>query len=112
VAEAVLIGPGGKDVREYLYVDSGADHTLIPFHLGRYLGLSGGEVHEVRGISGIVGVVYATMKIDLAGFIFPTRVAWAQIEAVPLLLGRADVFDRFEITFIQSRLTVVFRAVD
>lgn len=90
----------------------GADHTLIPYRVGRFLGLSGvdGEVHEIHGISGAVGVIYCDVELEIASLQFPARVAWAQLEEVPLLLGRTDVFDRFEITFKQSERIVVFRS--
>ncbi len=114
VAEALLRGPTGKEIYEYLYVDSGADHTLIPYRLGRYLDLSAGEseVHEIRGISGAVGVIYLDIHVEIAGVAFPARAAWAQLEEVPLLLGRADIFDRFEITFRQALRVVLFRPVE
>ena len=42
----------------------------------------------------------------------PTRIAWAQLETVPLLLGRADVFDAFEITFKQREGRILFNEVE
>ena len=113
VAEALLRGPAGREMYQYLYIDSGADHTLVPYRVGRFLGLSAadGEVHEIHGISGAVGVIYCTIELEIGGIRFPARVAWAQLEEVPLLLGRTDVFDRFEITFRQRERAVVFRPV-
>lgn len=113
VAEVLLRGPSGREVYEYLYVDSGADHTLIPFRLGRYLGLvtSEADIHEIHGINGTVGVVYVRLEMEIAGVLFPAEVAWAQLEDVPPLLGRTDVFDRFEITFHPARKAVVFQPV-
>ncbi len=109
VAEVLFRGTGGRAIREYLYVDSGADHTLIPLRLGRTLGLSAGEEREVRGIAGMAKVVYAELEIELAGLTFRAPVAWAQTDDVPVLLGRAGVFDRFDITFAQARRVVLFR---
>lgn len=114
VAEAVLRGPAGKELRQYLYIDSGADHTLIPYRVGRLLGLStaGADVRQIYGISGAVGVIYCTAELTIAGLTFPACVAWAQLEEVPLLLGRTDVFDRFEITFRQPERVVLFKPVN
>jgi hypothetical protein len=113
VAEALLRGPGGKEMWQYLYVDSGADHTLVPYRVGRFLGFSAAdaEIHEIHGISGAVGVIYCTAELEIGGIRFPARVAWAQLEEVPLLLGRTDVFDRFEITFRQHQHVVEFKPV-
>jgi hypothetical protein len=96
---------------QFFYIDSGADFTVIPYRIGQYLGLSaqGQTVHEVQGINVAVGVIYATMSMTLGSFTFPVEVAWAQLEHVPLLLGRKDVFDRFEIIFRQRDGVVEFR---
>ncbi len=111
VAEALFRGSGGAEVYQYLYVDSGADHTLIPYRVGRLLGLSAAEadIHEIHGITGAVGVIYCTVEMEIGGIRFPAQIAWAQLEEVPLLLGRTDVFDHFEITFKQSERVVVFK---
>ena len=69
----------------------------------------GGEVQEIHGINGSVGIIYAVMDTELAGLRFPVNVAWAQLEEVPPLLGRAGVFDHFDITFQQARHVVLFR---
>lgn len=114
VAKAVFYGPGGRSVTQLLYIDSGADHTVLPYRLGKYLGLAqlGGDVREIHGISGAVGVIYTTMQLELAGARFNAQVAWAQLEEVPPLLGRTDVFDRFEITFKQASKMVVFQPLN
>jgi len=114
VAEALLRGPSGKELPQYLYVDSGADHTLLPYRVGRFLELPSAEadVHQVGGIGGSVGVIYCVVELTIAGLSFPARVAWAQIEQVPLLLGRTDVFDHFEITFRQPERVVIFKPLE
>jgi len=113
VAKVIFYGPSGRAVTQLLYIDSGADHTVLPYRLGRYLGLDqlGGEVREIHGISGAVGVIYAAIDIELAGKRFTAQIAWAQLEEVPPLLGRTDIFDQFEITFRQADKVVVFQPV-
>lgn len=83
----------------------------FPIVSGNILGLSaqGQAVHEVQGINGAVGVIYATLSMTLGNLTFPVEVAWAQLEHVPLLLGRKDIFDRFEIIFRQRDGVVEFR---
>ena len=111
VAKVNVFGANGRSLTPLLYIDSGADHTLLPYRLGKYLGLdqTRGEVREIHGINGAVGVIYAPIDMELAGLRFTVRVAWAQLEEVPCLLGRTDVVDRFEITFQQARRVVVFQ---
>lgn len=41
-------------------------------------------------------------------FGFEAKIGWAQIEHVPLLLGRADIFDKFRVTFLQPSKKVLF----
>lgn len=114
VAKAILTGPNGRSVVEYLYIDSGADFTVIPYRLGLYLGLQVDreEVQTVQGISGGIGVIYTTARVTIGELTIPTRIAWAQLETVPLLLGRADVFDAFEITFKQREGRILFNEVE
>ena len=111
VAKAVLYGPNGRTVTQLFYVDSGADHTLLSYRLGKHLGLDqpGGDVHEIHGINGAVGVISTRMDMELAGVRFTAQIAWAQLEEVPCLLGRTDVFDRFDILFQQARKVIVFQ---
>ena len=113
VVKVTFHGPKGQTVAQLLYIDSGADHTVLPYRVGKYLGLDQlvADVHEIHGISGAVGVIYARMELELAGVRFHAQVAWAQLEEVPPLLGRTDVFDHFDITFHQARKVVVFRPV-
>lgn len=95
-----------------MYIDSGADMTLIPLYLGRSLGFQqrpGEPILELSGISG-GGVPYVLRKVraHLGTRSFMIRVAWALIEEVPLLLGRTDIFPRFQILFDEKRRRVTF----
>ena len=111
VAKVFIKGSNQRDVFEYFYVDSGADYTLIPYKLGRFLGFSAEnrEVNEVQGISGAVGIVLTEMKMRIGECEFTAPVGWAQIEHVPMLLGRSGVFDQFEVIFRQSEHKVIFQ---
>lgn len=92
------------------YIDSGADITLIPFSLGKLFGFrpEGEKIEEIGGIRGAVPIIYKKWKIKIGEKIFPILLAWALIEEVPPLLGRADVFDTFKITFIQKEGKIIF----
>lgn len=110
VAKIILKGLNGREVVDYFYIDSGADYTLIPYKLGLFLGLKsdGSEVHEVQGISGVIGVIFSKVEMTIIEYNFEARIGWAQIEHVPLLLGRADIFDKFKVTFQQPDKKVTF----
>jgi len=96
-----------------MYIDSGADLTMLPFGAGLALGFrqrAGERIREIRGVSG-GGVSYMIRRItlELDGVRLAARIAWALIEEVPFLLGRMDIFRRFEIVFREANRTVLFR---
>ncbi len=110
--EVILWKVPRKDflISEFMYVDSGADFTLIPYRLGKFLGFrhEDEEIHEIHGINGTAPVVFKTISTKLGNHEFQMRAAWSQLEDVPLLLGRLDVFDQFDITFRQNNKKVIF----
>ncbi|MDI6736804.1 MAG: hypothetical protein QME42_11555 [bacterium] len=108
VAEVGFYGTNGRLIYEYMYIDSGADFTLIPYKVGKFLGLKEGEVEEIAGVNGMVGVIFNEISLVIGKYKFPTLIAWAQIEHVPFLLGRRDVFSIFDITFQERNKKVIF----
>ena len=111
VAEAIFIN-GDKEVRDFPYIDSGADITLIPRSVGELLGLGvgGEEIKEMGGVGGSkVPTILKTLKVRIGEFEFPIKIAWALVEDVPPLLGRVDVFDKFEVTFKQKQKVTEFK---
>jgi hypothetical protein len=95
-----------------MYIDSGADLTMLPMGAGLALGFhqrAGETIYEIRGVSG-GGVPYLIRRImiEMDGMRIPVRVAWALIEEVPFLLGRLDIFRRFEITFREAAGIITF----
>ena len=110
VAEVIFIN-GNKEVRDFPYVDSGADITLIPRSVGELLGFEVGseEINEMGGIGGSkVPTILKTLKMRIGEFEFPIKIAWALVEYVPPLLGRVDVFDKFEVRFRQKEKITEF----
>ncbi len=110
VAEVIFIN-GNKEVRDFPYVDSGADITLIPRSVGELLGFEVGseEINEMGGIGGSkVPTILKTLKMRIGEFEFPIKIAWALVEDVPPLLGRVDVFDKFEVRFRQKEKITEF----
>ncbi|GFP27294.1 hypothetical protein [Candidatus Hakubella thermalkaliphila] len=110
VAKVYLLRSGSEWIAEYFYIDSGADYTLIPYRMGRFLGLErkASEVKEIGGIGGVIGVRFAVAPMKIEKHQFGCTIAWAQIERVPFLLGRENVFGYFDITFQQRNRKTIF----
>ena len=106
VAEVILEN-GNLRVGILMYIDSGADISMIPLKFGRSLGFKqeeGDTIREIKGVSG-VSVPYILKKVTLVlnGKKLEIRVAWALVEEVPTLMGRIDIFDKFRIIFDERR---------
>lgn len=102
----------GKWVSEYLYIDSGADITLIPRSVGNLLGFEldpEEPIEEIGGIAGSLPIVHRRVKTRIGNCEIDSGISWALTEEVPLLLGRKDVFDAFHITFRQDQCLVDFK---
>jgi len=96
-----------------MYIDSGADMTLIPSDFGKLLGM---DLSKNR--SALVGVTGAPMKVSLqsteiriGASVQEGKVAVALRNDVPYLLGRDGIFNAFKITFEEyKRLTSFHRS--
>lgn len=110
VATVYLRAKDGKWVEFESIIDSGADISLLPLSVGRLIGLSpdGQDIKEIGGIRGNVPVIYFENEVRVGNTEFKAKLCWALLENVPPLLGRADVFDRFNVTFKQRDDTILF----
>ncbi|MBE0477541.1 hypothetical protein IBX65_00270 [Candidatus Aerophobetes bacterium] len=86
-----------------MYIDSGADVSMIPFRFGRALGFKQEEedaIQEIKGVSG-AGVSYILKEVSLVlnGKRLKIRIAWGLVEEIPMLMGRMDIFDKFRVIF-------------
>jgi len=111
VAEVILEN-GDIRVGIPMYIDSGADISLIPLKFGRSLGFKqeeGDTIREIKGVSG-VSIPYILKKVSLIlnGKKIEIRVVWALVEKVPTLMGRIDIFDKFRIVFDERRGWIEF----
>ncbi len=112
VASVQFIDQKGERLFAYMYIDSGADITLIPRELGETLGfkIADDEIIEIGGLGDAkVPVIIRTVTMLLGEKEITCRVAWALVEEVPPLLGRTDLFDLFKITFDQKNKKIIFR---
>ena len=109
VAEVIFIYKD-KEILESAYVDSGADISLIPKSLGEALGIEVKKSDEITEIKGIgersIPIIIKNIHMRIGEKEFETRVAWALIEGVPMLLGREDIFPLFDICFKKNRKTL------
>jgi len=110
VAKIYLLKNASEWIPEYFYIDSGADYTLIPYKMGKFLSLdkTASEIQEIGGIGGVIAIRLSNIPMKIGKYGFDSTIAWAQIEHVPLLLGRENVFEHFEIIFRQKVRKVVF----
>lgn len=96
-----------------LYIDSGADITIIPLSFGRLLGLElkKEDIKQLTGVGGTsIPVVITEVEIKINDIVFPIDIAWALEEDIPPLLGRTSVFDKFTITFDQTNKIIIFNS--
>ena len=106
----VIMSNGDKQEAGTFYVDSGADISLIPRTTGKRLGFTI-EKEDIREVKGIgergIPILIRKLKLQIGDKEINAEVAWSLVEEVPLLLGRKDVFDNFEITFKDNK--TIFR---
>lgn len=110
-AEVILLGEFNR-IAEWFFIDSGADISLITRSLGEVLGFKLLENEEIKELSGIgistIPYVLRTIKMKIGEKEFDSRIAWSLIEDVPLVLGRLDIFDKFDIIFKERERKVIF----
>ena len=95
-----------------MLVDTGAYLRMIPYQIGTELGLTISEdgILEAGGTGGAsIPHVVKEVELRIGGNFIHARIGWALTDEVPLLLGRLDVFDEFDIEFSQSRRKTIFR---
>ena len=99
---------------QWLYVDSGADITLLPLSVGDLIGLRRTKQDKVQKIMGVgkssLPIIVKPVSMRIGSVSFRARVAWSQVEEVPPLLGRTDVFRRFSVTFREKDRVTIFTA--
>ncbi|MBL7169498.1 MAG: retropepsin-like domain-containing protein [Candidatus Aenigmarchaeota archaeon] len=94
------------------FIDSGADMSMIPLSFAKKLGFDNWKIEEIENARGVEGgeipyfVRKAKMKIGNKNF--DVRIACALQENVPFLLGRKDIFDKFQVCFNDKTKKVKF----
>ena len=63
---------------------------------------------EFQGIGeGTVPYIMSKVTIIIGNITIPTRIAWALIEEVPLILGRLDIFENLSIEFREFENSII-----
>lgn len=96
----------------FMYIDSGADFTVIPYKFGLMLGLKIEEkTHKVYGVGGGIQVILKSILMKINDLVLDARIGWSLREDAPFILGRLDVFNKFHIEFRENEDLVVFHPV-
>lgn len=108
----------GKDNKFYLfdgYVDSGADISLFTRSDCALLGykLEKGKEKLIGGVSGaLIRTFVHQIPIKIGNTKFNAEMAFAEIENVPRLIGRKNIFEKFQVLFDEKKLKVYFILVE
>lgn len=111
VADVYFKDKEGNEIVAFMYIDSGADIILIPRQFGELLGFKAEDdkIEEIGGIGNTkIPIILKKTKIRINSEILDVKVAWALTEEVPYLLGRIDVFDKFNVLFKQKDRRIIF----
>jgi predicted aspartyl protease len=99
-----------------MLVDSGADTTYIPKKVGERLGLTRAK-HEstftAYGVGSEVSYLVREMPIQIDDKSLTIRLLWGQDDSISdVLLGRLDVFDKFDVLFSQKNKKITFTPIE
>jgi len=96
-----------------MYIDSGADISLVPRNFGSLLGLDlTKNLGQIRGIGeAIVPLSLQDIKLRIEKHEIEVKIAVALINEVPYVLGRYDFFKLFKISFQEYDNKVVMEKV-
>lgn len=92
-------------------LDTGADFSMVPFSMAEDLGIDVTRcpTDQCSGIEGRPLFVYhAGIGIRIGDVDLPLRCLISESDTTPFLLGRADLFTHFTITFDYHHKTISF----
>lgn len=107
-------GPRGW-ISVWTYVDSGASFTILGSASADRIGVEmerGHRTNIVVGDGSLIPVYLHRFPLRIGPVAFHAHVGFSPRLGVGFdLLGRQDVFTRFDVTFSDSRRTITFKAV-
>lgn len=100
-----------KFILATMYIDSGADVTMIPLKAGEVLGFAYDtkKIFHMHGISGSLPCILEKALLKIGNKLIYANITWALTDDAPFLLGRKDVFNNFKITFDESKKKIFFK---
>lgn len=106
----ILITHKGKSIFATMYIDSGADVTMIPFRAGRDLGFvyRSDKIFKMRGISGSLSCSLEKAVLGIGERRVSADIIWALSDGAPFLLGRRHIFENFRIIFDEAKRKIFF----
>ncbi|NJM48956.1 MAG: retroviral-like aspartic protease [Alkalinema sp. RU_4_3] len=104
----IVLSHKGRSVSGVGLLDTGASVNVLPFSLGRDLGLVWDELTMVLSLAGNLARLEArgVLVNAVVGEFEPVRMvfAWCKSDDVPLLLGRMNFFAEFNVCLYQHQL--------
>jgi hypothetical protein len=93
-----------------MYIDPGADVTMIPLKAGEVLGFSYNtkKIFQMHGIAGSLPCILEEAQIKIGERKFTADITWALSDDAPFLLGRRHIFEHFKITFDERKRRIFF----
>lgn len=106
----VTLSANKKSIQATMYIDSGADVTMIPLRAGNDLGFKydPSKIFQMSGISGSLPCVLEKAEITIGSRKLLADITWALSDKAPFLLGRKDIFRFFRITFDENKEKIEF----
>lgn len=95
-------------------LDTGADFTMLPHHMADLIDINLSLCPKSRsyGIEGDgVGVYLSHINIKIGREKLKIRCLFTEQDTTPFILGRADIFSRFNITFDNQRRKISLRKI-
>ncbi len=96
----------------WAYVDSGASLSILKVREARLLGLrleDGELAYSVVGDGSLIPVYIHRLPVRIGSVVLTVRVGFSPRLGVGFnLLGRQDIFTRFDVTFSDARQRVIF----
>lgn len=113
VANVELSSNRGHWFPASMYIDSGADMTLIPSDFGKLLGMNlKNNRTDLAGVTGApMRVSLQSSQIRIGSTVQTARIAVALRNDVPYLLGRDGVFKAFRIVFEEFKSLAAFHPI-
>jgi|SRR3989338_1999759 len=98
----------------WFLVDSGADTTMLTLSLANQLGLEINKNKKTKlfGIGEKSVIAYpGKIELKIGNFVIDTRCYFIDTEDSTLLLGRLDIFDKFNVYFDSTNQKVILNHI-